>query len=159
MVQGLLSNELYPSNESKTIYVDWLDDKGTVLSHTMSPVLEASSTGQFAVPEAYTGSVLHVRAYTRWMLNFDTSFIYAKQLRVLGVTPPGPVKTKTITSIQFLPEGGDAIAGLKTKVAFKATDQWGTAGESKWCCVRCRRYRNTSVQIHTQWYGYFLSGT
>jgi hypothetical protein len=30
-----------------------------------------------------------------------------------------------VSSIEFFPEGGDAIAGVNNKIAFKATDQWG----------------------------------
>ncbi len=124
--KAYLMTELFPSEDSKTIYVDWLDEKGAVLEHTVAPVLEASSNGQFAVPEKYSGSTIYVKAYTRWMLNFDSSFLYNKQLSVLSKTPaPATQKNEPVVSVQFLPEGGDAVAGLKNKIAFKATDQWG----------------------------------
>ena len=124
--KAYMMTEFYPSEESKTIYIDWLDEKGTVLSHTVAPVFETTSQGQFLVPENYTGNVIQVRAYTRWMLNFDSAFLYNKSLPILLKTPsPAPTKIKKITSVQFLPEGGNAVVGLKNKIAFKATDQWG----------------------------------
>lgn len=112
---------------SKTFYVDWVDDKGNLLYHTSSPILEGGVTnGQFEVPENYSGSFIHVRAYTRWMLNFDTAFLYKKNLRIIPkITAPVTVLPPVIPSLQFFPEGGDIIVGIKNKIAFKANDQWG----------------------------------
>ena len=59
------------SNLSKNFYADWYDAKGKLIAHTLFPVFGASAKGQFVVPENYTFSSLHVRAYTKWMLNFD----------------------------------------------------------------------------------------
>ena len=60
------------------------------------------------------------------MLNFDTAFIYQKDIRIINKTTADKnPKPATIVSIQFFPEGGDAIAGIANKIAFKAIDQWG----------------------------------
>jgi hypothetical protein len=124
--KAYLMTDFYPSEDSKTIYVDWLDEAGNLLLHTVAPVLEASSNGQFAVPENYAGNGVQVRAYTRWMLNFDSSFLYNKVMRILPKsTAATAVRNKPKTAVQFLPEGGDLVAGLASRVAFKATDQWG----------------------------------
>lgn len=114
-----------PALLSKTLYVDYIGDDGTVLSHIVSPIIDGNTNGQVVVPSEYKGDFIHVRAYTRWMLNFDTAFIFSSDLRILK-TSPSPVSKKSIrTSIDFFPEGGDMIADLRSKVAFKATDQWG----------------------------------
>src|SRR6188472_899869 len=69
ILQGMSAAE-----ESKTFYVDWVDDKGNLLYHTSSPIVSGGITnGQFDVPETYKGSFIHIRAYTKWMLNFDTA--------------------------------------------------------------------------------------
>jgi hypothetical protein len=119
---------LYPSDESKTLYVDWVGDNGTVLWHSVSPLVDAATNGQFEIPSDYNGSFIHVRAYTKWMLNFDTAFIYSKDLRLLTKTAASnkPVaRPAIVASLQFFPEGGDAVTGVSNRVAFKATDQWG----------------------------------
>lgn len=121
LMQGIL-----PGNESKNLYVDWIADNGSVLSHTVSPIVDASTNGQFEVPANYNSEFIHVRAYTRWMLNFDTAFLYSKDIHIL---PKDPVTTKIpvsiVPSIQFFPEGGDLVAGVMNRVAFKANDQYG----------------------------------
>lgn len=117
---------IFPAAESKNLYIDWILDNGTVLSHTVSPIVEGGTNGQFDIPADFNADFIHVRAYTRWMLNFDTAFLYSKDIRIL---PKDPVTTKTsvafVPSIQFFPEGGDIIAGVKNRVAFKANDQFG----------------------------------
>jgi hypothetical protein len=117
---------LFAAEGSKTLYVDWVDEKGGLLYHTSSPIVDGGVTnGQFDVPATYKGHFIHVRAYTKWMLNFDTAFIYKKNIRVIqkgGL--PSALPTAT-ASLQFFPEGGDMISGIRNKVAFKAQDQWG----------------------------------
>jgi hypothetical protein len=124
--KGYLMAGIFPATETKTLYVDWISDNGSVLLHTVSPIVDAVTNGQFEVPSNYSGNFVHVRAYTKWMLNFDTAFLYSKDIQII---PKDPFITKTpiaiIPSLQFFPEGGDIIAGIKNRIAFKANDQYG----------------------------------
>lgn len=124
--KAYVMNELMPAYDSKTFYVDWIDDKGNVLQHTVSPMVNAVTNGQYEIPATYTGSTISVRAYTRWMLNFDSAFIYTKTIPVIKKDALAkPQNITVIPRLEFFPEGGDAIAGVNQKIAFKATDQWG----------------------------------
>lgn len=124
--KAYLMESIFPAAQSKTLYVDWIDDKGTVLSHTVSPVVDAATNGQFDVPAEYKGDFVHVRAYTKWMLNFDTAFLYSKNIRILPKEVSGKRTVAAVTpSLQLFPEGGDVIAGVINKIAFKANDQYG----------------------------------
>jgi len=112
-----------PSRISKTIYAELLDDKGKVLQRKVSPVVVSSAAAAFDLPADLSSSVLYVRAYTDWMLNFDSSFLFTKAIPVLQVTK---ILAKTIASpktfLQLFPEGGDLIDGIESRIAFKATD-------------------------------------
>lgn len=114
-----------PSDISKTFYVDISDANGEMLSHAVFPIVQSSARGSFDVPENLKSSFVHVRAYTQWMLNFDTSFLYNKNIRILQKNPGKDSSTSTVTSIQFFPEGGDLVENIGSRVAFKATDQRG----------------------------------
>ncbi|MFY7901104.1 MAG: hypothetical protein ACOVNY_13030, partial [Chitinophagaceae bacterium] len=138
-----------PSTYSKNFYVDWFDDKGRLLKHTMAPVFEASARGQFDIPENYTGKMLHVKAYTQWMLNFDTTFLFHKDIQLDQTVPyvNKTATTKPITStpttdnaatavtnnsdnetkaiIQFFPEGGELVVGVSKRLAFLVNNQYG----------------------------------
>jgi hypothetical protein len=124
--KAYLMDGLFPAQQTKTIYIDWVGDNGEVLAHTVSPVVEGTSNGQLDIPDNYTGNFIHVKSYTKWMLNFDSSFIYSKDIRILNKNiSTKAISTASITIVDFFPEGGDAIAGISNRVAFKAADQYG----------------------------------
>jgi len=116
---------LYPSENSKTLYVDWIAPNGDVVFHSVSPVVDGGTNGQVALPEGYDGSFILVRAYTKWMLNFDTAFLYTKDIRIHSRKGAAAAKPAALTQLQFFPESGEAVAGLQNTIAFKSTDQWG----------------------------------
>jgi len=124
--KAYMMQAIFPAEGSKTIYVDWTDDNGKLLLHSLSPVLDATTFGQFEIPEDYSGQFIHVKAYTKWMLNFDSSFLYNKDIKVLSAaTKSAPVKNTIVPELNFFPEGGDAVEGVTNKIAFKANDQYG----------------------------------
>ena len=124
--KAYLMNEIIPADESKTLYIDWIDDKGVLMLHAVSPLVDAVTNGQFNIPDDYKGKMIHVIAYTKWMLNFDSAFIYNKAISIITKeSTAGNTKNTVIPSISFFPEGGDIIDGLANRIAFKANDQWG----------------------------------
>lgn len=123
--KAYVMNEVLPAIDTKTFYTDFLDDKGNLLQRTVSPMVEAVTNGQFEIPIDYKGEYIFVRAYTRWMLNFDSAFLYTKQIKILGTQTNSTPKQPAVPTIHFFPEGGDAIAGVPNKIVFKANDQWG----------------------------------
>lgn len=124
--KAYMMTELMPAYDSKTLYVDWVDDKGKLLKHVVCPLVKAATNGQFEIPLDYKGNSIQVKAYTRWMLNFDSTFLYTKTIPVISAERKSTNANKAvIPSIHFFAESGDAVAGIQTKIAFKATDQWG----------------------------------
>lgn len=124
--KAYVMNEIAPATESKSFYVDWIDDKGKLLQHSPAPLIEGVTNGQFEIPGGYKGKTIQVRAYTKWMLNFDTSFLFYKTIPILNKDSLLAAQKIIInTDVDFFPEGGDMIAGVDNKIAFKATDQWG----------------------------------
>ncbi len=109
-----------PSFISKTLYVDFLDSAGRLLVHGMHPILDASAKGQFEVPPDFKHNNVYVKAYTRWMLNFDSSFHYNKKLGILQPVESYKPQPETKPSLQFFAEGGNLIEGLNNRIAFKA---------------------------------------
>ncbi|MBY0481145.1 MAG: hypothetical protein K2Q21_07305 [Chitinophagaceae bacterium] len=112
------------SDFSRNFYVDWYDDNGQLIVHTVQPVFESSARGQFDIPANYRGEMIHLKAYTQWMLNFDSSFVYRKDIQIIQTD--STVKTKPFipaATIQFFPEGGELINGVNSTVAFLAANQ------------------------------------
>ncbi len=114
-----------PSNQSKNFYADWYNDKGELLKHDAYPIFQSTAKGQFQIPEKYSGNTIHVKAYTKWMLNEDTAFFFNKYLNVIQTGFIQTNFTDIKSTVQFFPEGGDIINGIGTFIAFKATNQYG----------------------------------
>ena len=124
--KAYLMQTIFPVDESKTVYIDWTDENGKLLLHSVSPIEDGAAFGQFDIPESFAGQYIHVKAYTKWMLNFDSAFLYNKDIRILSDSSSSSVSKNTIQpELTFFPEGGDAIAGVTNKIAFKANDQFG----------------------------------
>jgi hypothetical protein len=115
-----------PSPYSKNLYTEIYDAYGNLIVRNASPIVESMSSGSMDLPLKFQGTRIHVRAYTSWMLNFDTSFVYTKDFRVTGTqNDSSSSATVPVTALRFFPEGGDMLAGTENIVAFKAEDNFG----------------------------------
>ncbi|MEO8172791.1 MAG: hypothetical protein ABI581_06895 [Sediminibacterium sp.] len=137
--KAYLVKDLSPSELSKNLYLDWFDEYGKLVKRIIAPVINATASGDFTIPQTYNGSRLQVIAYTKWMLNFDSSFLFHQTLRVaqaasffkdLTGSVPGVSMTNLrpvipVTTLQFFPEGGDFVTGISCGVAFKALNSAG----------------------------------
>ncbi len=116
-----------PSEISKAVYIDFISTTGRVLKHCVSPVLQAGGSGDYAIPLEFKDDIVYVKAYTKWMLNFDSSFLFRKTLHIIQPKPMAKKQAATTqTDIQFLPEGGNIIESVETNIAFKAVHFDGT---------------------------------
>lgn len=114
-----------PSHISKTVYADLIDENGKIIDRKVAPVVKSSAAAAFDLPADLKSSHVYVRAYTEWMLNFDSSFIYQKALPIVQEKKPVARKIVPRNFLQFFPEGGDLLIGVDSRVAFKATDVRG----------------------------------
>ncbi len=117
---------ILPTEISKNCYTDFYDVNGNLLAHSVFPIVQGGAAGEFVVPDSLTSSAVHIKAYTTWMLNFDTAFLFQKNIPITQKTPQKDIiKITVIPSLQFFPEGGDMIEGLPSRIAFLANDQYG----------------------------------
>ncbi|MEI8058982.1 MAG: hypothetical protein WCG67_02395, partial [Ferruginibacter sp.] len=121
-ITGLSSPQII----SKTMYAELVNANGTVLQRKTMPILQAGAASNFDLADSNYNSKLYIRAYTAWMLNFDSSMLYLKPVTVINAKPsakkPPVIKSYTLT---LFPEGGDLVANINCVVAFKTNDQEG----------------------------------
>ncbi|MDH8702125.1 hypothetical protein M2138_001485 [Dysgonomonadaceae bacterium PH5-43] len=131
---------------SKVLYVELLNGRGDVLDNKKLKIENGQAHGEFILnTKEYHSDFYEVRAYTRCMLNFGEAFIYSRVLPVferpdvtgdyseMTVDSRAVEQTKTRAkqenrkdlNITFYPEGGNLVKGLRSRVAFKATDKNG----------------------------------
>jgi hypothetical protein len=123
------------SASSKNFYAELVNDKGDVIQRKVYPIIESTSVGSFDLPDSLPAGSLLFRGYTTWMLNFDTAFIFQKNIPIVTKTGLAE-KNKLATpakniSIQFFPEGGNLVNTLESVIAFKANDEMGMPAFAK----------------------------
>ena len=126
--KGYIRTGNEPSQLSKNLYVEWYDTTGKLIKQTVSPVFQSSAKGSFELPAGFTGNFVHVKAYTTWMLNHDTDFVFKKDILINSPVLVSPKLTAPVelkTTVQAFPEGGMAVAGIPNKFAFRATNPYG----------------------------------
>ena len=135
-----------PSELSKVLYVDILSPEGTVVITKKYHIENGQCHGDLYLDRKVFYSGFHeIRAYTRYMTNFDSESVYSRVVPVYQ----SPEKTgnyddrkiadsqtnrsnrrlksekKEDIEVSFFPQGGSLITGLESRVAFKATDKNG----------------------------------
>src|SRR4051794_27475332 len=95
--KAYLMSGIMPSDISKNGYADFFDAEGRLLAHSVFPIVAGSFHGQFDIPDSLSTPYVHVKAYTAWMLNFDTAFLYEKNIRILQKTLPKAI-TKVVNT-------------------------------------------------------------
>ena len=110
-----------PSERSTNFYIALYDEEGKLLQQNMQPIIRSSADGNFHLPDSIKGKQVICRAYTSWMLNFDTSFLYSKPIRILKSNTVTGKPDPGIPVLEFFPEGGDVIEGERNTIAFKAS--------------------------------------
>ena len=81
--KAYLKADNFPKPISKTCYAELLDENGKLLQRKMVPVLESGAASNFDIPDTVHSNKLYVRAYTSWMLNFDSSLLYLQPINIM----------------------------------------------------------------------------
>src|SRR5687768_14298190 len=104
--KAYLAADNLPAPLSSNLYADLLDDRGTILQRKLMPVILAGAASHFDLPDTIRSSKLYLRAYTSWMLNFDSTLLYTKQIQIIPAKS-GAKKTAPAVSydLKFFPEG------------------------------------------------------
>ena len=139
------------SQLSKTLYVELLNPGGEVVEKRILKIENGQCHSDFRLSQIpfYSG-FYEVRAYTKYMLNFGDDVIFSRLLPVFnkpktegnfeekdmmsygrwgtGNYPMKRARTEKgkNVNLRFFPEGGTLIQGIASRVAFEATDEFGS---------------------------------
>lgn len=113
---------------SKVAYIEVLDKDQQPVLQAKIALKDGAGSGSLLLPfNIHSGNYL-LRSYTSWMKNCDPEFYFHQIFTVVNT-----IQTDTLSTgkeqdnydVQFFPEGGDLVNELKSKVAFRATDNTG----------------------------------
>lgn len=110
------------TNASRTLHVDLIGPESEIMVSQTHELIGGRGSGSLQLPEKINSGTYQLRAYTQWMRNFDTEFFFTKNVEVLNEVDETSAPEKILDKIdlQFFPEGGHLVAGIASKVAFKA---------------------------------------
>lgn len=110
---------------SKIVYVELVNSKGQLVAKRMLQAQDGTAAGEINLKDSLGGGTYVMNAYTLWMLNFP-QFIFKKHIAVVTKEKINAPSTASADfTVQFLPEGGNLVTGLESRVAFKAVDPAG----------------------------------
>ena len=125
------------SERSKTLFVEMLNARDSIVWQEKYPVLSGIAEGHMYIDKDLKEGDYRIHAYTRCsFLNDTVRPVYPKKIRVVksiaykGTDSPQE-ESRPVARLSFFPEGGDLIDGIPTKVAFKAWDGKGMPAEVK----------------------------
>lgn len=114
---------------SNLLHVDLLDKNDAILQSIAVQLNNGTGWGDFALPDSLKKGSYRVRAYTQWMRNDANPYFFDQYISVSSVNnvdkAAAVAKQSAQPATQFFPEGGNLVADLPSKVAFKAV---GTDG-------------------------------
>ncbi len=127
------------STKSSVVYVELINDQDSILDKKQLHVDNISVAGDFKIGKKWKEGKYLIRAYTNYMRNNNVDYFFQKEISVLqtndsiiqankkaALKENAPKKETVLNErpeIRFFPEGGDLVAGLPSKIAFKVTDK------------------------------------
>ncbi len=113
---------------SKVLYVDLVDVAArNVRLRAQLRVVDSYAPGQLALPDSLPAGLYQLRAYTNFMRNESEAYYFTKSINLLQPDKPvvSAASPASKADVQFLPEGGQLVAGFEGRVAFKAINANG----------------------------------
>lgn len=149
---------------SKVLYVDIIkEDHGRLISHNLVRINQGFSHGQITLPDTLAEGLYQIRAYTNWMRNFPQDFFFKKDIRVYSVVANPPSLTESDVKqlddaqyLDFFPEGGNFVAGLLNRIAFKAVNLMGQGVKVEGYVLSDRSDTVTNIVTHHSGLGHFM---
>lgn len=133
-----LNTNLFNYDPSKVAYVEILNSRDSLMQTLRVPLKEGAGKGQLVLdPQFWSQDNYRVRAYTKWMMNFDMGYFFNK------VIPIGDAINKKLGSdVSFEPDGNKTKAILqfrnrqgellsRKKLTWEANDGWDPFDKGK----------------------------
>ena len=108
---------------SGVLYVELIGQKDSVLKRLILHLVSGLAGGDFDIPSSFKPGTYHIRAYTNWMRNAGPDYFYNQQVQIGGLPPLLNTSDAAVNNkpdVQFFPEGGQLVYGLRSKVAVKS---------------------------------------
>jgi len=134
------ATNLTQPTKSGLVYTEIIDKDNQIIKRMLFQVNDGLFRGSITLDNELPAGVFSLRAYTNWMRNWGTDYIFTKKLFYINTTAASPANNSgsALSSnkpngstanhssraegidLQFMPEGGNLVSGLQSRVGFKA---------------------------------------
>jgi len=112
--------------KSNFVYVELYNKRDSLVARKKIKRIDFSFDNNFILPVSLPNGDYYIRAYTLWMRNFSRDYFFMHNIRIDNSGMKATQNNGLPAKIEFFPEGGVLLSGIKQKVAFKATHADGT---------------------------------
>ncbi|MBV8388611.1 MAG: hypothetical protein JO080_02300 [Mucilaginibacter sp.] len=119
---------------SGILYCELINAKDSILFRRVLKLTSGISIGEFPLARRFPPGQYHVRAYTNWMRNAGAEYFYNQAISIGGTQPDAAQLSKISGSkpdVQFFPEGGELVNGIRSRVAVKSVGNNGLGEDVK----------------------------
>ncbi|MCE7068640.1 TonB-dependent receptor plug domain-containing protein [Dyadobacter sp. CY326] len=123
LVEGALH---MPDSASQMLYVDLIEQRtGRNVALRRVQLLGGIGNGEIVLADSIQQGAYTIRAYTNWMRNFSDEQFFQKDIYLFDPESVAPPVSSNKLDLKFFPEGGQMVAGINTRIAFKAVNESG----------------------------------
>lgn len=139
---------------SGVLYVELVDPTGEIIRTEKVKITNGTGSGYLILTDFLNSGFYEIRAYTRYMTNWDSGGIFSRVIPILNAPKKeGDYSDRTMDvfsyekrlpnnrdeqvkeeekkmNVSFYPEGGHLVQGVENRVAFSITDETGAHFES-----------------------------
>ncbi len=116
-----------PFTKTTNIHVGVYDSAGNLKRNSLRLARDGYFKGNILVDSTFTVGNYYLRATTKWMKNFKEDDSYVQKITVVDPSVAAPRNSEVTVDydVQFLPEGGNLIAGIYNNVGIKVLNDKG----------------------------------
>lgn len=130
-----------PEIKSQHVYVELVDPYKHIVQIIRVRADAENSSGDFLLSDTIPEGIYQIRAYTNWMKNFGPDYYFTKNIEIRNsnkkylITGKQAKQNRKIVkrtnqqknkySVGFFPEGGNILAGITNRIAFKVENEFG----------------------------------
>jgi len=148
-----------PVDISKVMYIEILNDQNKSILSEKVRLSGGTGHGSIYIPRSIQTGTYYLRAYTRWMINFNPEYYFFERIYI--VNPFLPLETindhpgeSREYSVHFYAEKNRLISGQNNNIPFRAIDQAGNGVNLKGWVINTSA--DTITSFNTYKYGYGL---
>lgn len=114
---------------SAVLYVDLIDQKNEIKKKLKLEITNGLADGHIHLVDSLVSGTYRIRAYTNYMRNYNDGFFFQKTLTIGNVMGKNEIVAKKddklVFDLQFFPEGGNMLVGIRGKIGVKAVGSDG----------------------------------